>query len=183
MRLLIFALLSEIPYDLMKTGEPVDWYDQNVIWTFLIAFLCIMVYRKARATDKRIIYIPAAIAVFIVGFLAGTIGVTDYGGMGVWMVLIFYFLRERKWWMIILQFLLIAAINILFLGGMGYGITFSFMGKMVEFPQQGFAVFALIPIWLYHGRQGYHSKPFQYFCYAFYPVHMLLLFLIATLIL
>jgi hypothetical protein len=179
LRLLIFALLSEIPYDLMKSGEPVDQYDQNVIWTFLIAFLCIMVYRAARSTRRRLIYIPAAIAVFLAGFLAATIAVTDYGGMGVWMVLIFYFLRERKWWMLILQFVLIAAINIMFLGGMGYGITFSFMGNIVEFPQQGFAVFALIPIWLYRGRQGYHSKPFQYFCYAFYPLHMLVLYLIS----
>ena len=44
-----------------------------------------------------------------------------------------------------------------------------------ELCQQGLALLALIPIWLYRGRQGYHSKPFQYICYAFYPVHMLLL--------
>ena len=40
-----------------------------------------------------------------------------------------------------------------------------------------FALLALVPIWLYRGRQGCHSKPFQYACYAFYPVHMLLLVL------
>ena len=40
------------------------------------------------------------------------------------------------------------------------------------------ALLALLPIWLYRGRQGYHSKPFQYACYAFYPVHMLILVLI-----
>ena len=39
------------------------------------------------------------------------------------------------------------------------------------------ALLALGPIWLYRGRQGCHSKPFQYACYAFYPVHMLLLVL------
>ena len=37
------------------------------------------------------------------------------------------------------------------------------------------ALLALVPIWLYRGRQGHHSKPFQYACYAFYPVHMLVL--------
>ena len=34
---------------------------------------------------------------------------------------------------------------------------------------------ALIPIWLYRGRQGYHSKTLQYFCYVFYPLHLLVL--------
>ena len=47
-----------------------------------------------------------------------------------------------------------------------------------EIWQQGLALLALLPIWLYRGRQGYHSKPFQYACYAFYPVHMLILVLI-----
>ena len=36
-------------------------------------------------------------------------------------------------------------------------------------------MFALVPIWLYNGRKGSRSKAYQYFCYAFYPVHMLIL--------
>ena len=51
-------------------------------------------------------------------------------------------------------------------------------GVEFEFCQQGLALLALIPIWLYRGRPGYHSKLFQYSCYAFYPVHMLVLVLI-----
>ena len=38
-----------------------------------------------------------------------------------------------------------------------------------------------IPIWLYRGEQGYHAKWFRYFCYAFYPVHLLILGLIKIL--
>ena len=45
----------------------------------------------------------------------------------------------------------------------------------------GFALLALIPIWLYRGRQGYHSKALQYTYYAFYPVHLLVLGLIKLL--
>ena len=36
-------------------------------------------------------------------------------------------------------------------------------------------VLALLFIWLYRGRQGPHSKAVQYACYAFYPVHLLIL--------
>ncbi|MBD5541266.1 MAG: conjugal transfer protein TraX, partial [Lachnospiraceae bacterium] len=36
----------------------------------------------------------------------------------------------------------------------------------------------LIPIWLYKGRQGFHNKVFQWACYAFYPVHIMMLILL-----
>lgn len=39
------------------------------------------------------------------------------------------------------------------------------------------ALLALIPIWLYRGRQGCHTREFRWFCYTFYPAHMLLLYL------
>ena len=44
--------------------------------------------------------------------------------------------------------------------------------------EQGLALLALIPIWLYNGRQGAHNKAIQYACYAFYPAHMLILALL-----
>ena len=48
----------------------------------------------------------------------------------------------------------------------------------LELCQQGLALLSLLPIWLYRGRQGCHTKVFQYSCYAFYPVHMLILALV-----
>jgi hypothetical protein len=164
LRLLIFALIAEIPYDLMKSDRLFDTYDQNVIWTFLIAFLCITAYRRIKALGKPALSVAAGIFFILLGFMAGTIFSVDYGGMGVMMVFVFYFLRQRKWWTFLLQFVLLFFINVIFLGGFD--------------PMQAFAMFALIPIWLYRGRQGYHSKPFQFFCYAFYPVHMLILALL-----
>lgn len=66
-------------------------------------------------------------------------------------------------------------INVVLLGGLMYPIRLFSMEFVLC--QQGLALLALVPIWLYRGRQGCHSKPFQYACYAFYPVHMLLLVL------
>ena len=40
------------------------------------------------------------------------------------------------------------------------------------------AVLALLPIWLYNGKKGRGGRGWQYACYLFYPVHMLLLHLI-----
>ena len=59
-----------------------------------------------------------------------------------------------------------------------FDVSCSVIRAEFEVCQQGLALLALIPIWLYRGRQGYHSKPFQYVCYAFYPVHMLVLVLV-----
>ena len=41
---------------------------------------------------------------------------------------------------------------------------------------------SLIPIWLYQGRQGFHNKILQYACYAFYPVHIIILIFFAVLV-
>ena len=77
---------------------------------------------------------------------------------------------------IALQLAALYWVNVELLGGLMYPIQL--FGMDFELCQQGLALLALVPIWLYRGRQGYHSKPFQYACYAFYPVHMLLLVLV-----
>ena len=67
-------------------------------------------------------------------------------------------------------------INVSLIGGQIFPIEL--FGLEFEVCEQGLALLSLVPIWLYRGRQGHHSKVFQYACYAFYPVHMLILGLI-----
>ena len=64
----------------------------------------------------------------------------------------------------------------------GYFFTITLFGHEFEIVQQGLALFALLPIWLYRGRQGCRAKWFQHFGYAFYPLHMLVLYAIYQLI-
>ena len=110
--------------------------------------------------------------------LLGTLCMVDYYGAGVLTVFIFYFFHGhgRKWWCLLGQLAALYWVNVELLGGLMYPIQL--FGMDFELCQQGLALLALVPIWLYRGRQGYHSKPFQYACYAFYPVHMLLLVLV-----
>ena len=176
MRLGLFALLSEIPFDLMYGGTWFYPVHQNVIWTFILGLLGIHIMETVRKKKKTPVFVLTAILVTIAGGLLGTLTMVDYYGIGVLTVFIFYFFRGRKWWCLLGQIVALYWVNVELLGGLMYPVRL--FGMEFELCQQGLALLALVPIWLYRGRQGYHSKPFQYFCYAFYPVHMLILVLI-----
>lgn len=171
-RLLLFALLSEIPFNLMMSGSVIYPFHQNVLWCFLLCIGLMSLNEKAKGTGKWWIRLLTAAGTILLGYLVGMLSMMDYMHYGVFMVLTFYFFRGNRWWHYAGQMLWMIYIN-KEVGGMFY--QWELFGMQFEFPQQCFAVFALIPIWLYDGRQGYHSKWFQYLCYAFYPVHLLIL--------
>lgn len=100
---------------------------------------------------------------------------TDYYGAGVLTVLVFYLFRGDRWWDLLGQFACLYYINVEMMGGLFYPVTL--FGHEFELLRQSLALLALVPIWLYRGRQGCHTGGFRRFCYAFYPAHMLLLYL------
>ena len=179
-RLFLFALISEIPFNLMYSGGPFYPYHQNVIWTLLIGLLLIHLNECAKKKEKLWIRVLVAFVTVTAGFFVGLVSMVDYHGAGIVTILAFYFLRGRKWWCLLGQFAALYYLNIEVLKGLSFEV--SFLGAQFMVVQQGLALFALIPIWLYRGRQGLHSKAFQYFCYTFYPVHMLLLYFGAILL-
>ena len=97
----------------------------------------------------------------------------DFYHAGILTVLVFYFFRQRKWWSYLAQLLFLWYVNMEMLGGFGYEVQL--FGETHFLVRQGFALLALIPIWLYRGKQGYHSKWLQYVYYGFYPLHLLIL--------
>ena len=176
LRLLLFAVLSEIPFDLMYGGTWFYPFHQNVIWTLLIGLSGIHLMEKTRKKQKLTIFLPTAVLVVLVGSALGTVGMADYYGAGVLTLFIFYFFRGRKWWCFSGQLLALYWVNVELLGGLMYPIRL--FGMDFELCQQGLALLSLLPIWLYRGRQGCHTKVLQFSCYAFYPVHMLILALV-----
>ena len=176
LRLLVFALLSEIPFNMVMGS---NWFyplHQNVLWTFLIAIGLIHMNEKAKASGKLWLRVVAGVGSVILGFFLGILTMVDYYHAGIWMVLVFYFFRGRKWWNYVGQFVLLYYINVEELSGFAYEITL--FGETHFLVRQGFALLALIPIWLYRGKEGYKSKTLQYIYYGFYPVHLLVLALI-----
>lgn len=97
----------------------------------------------------------------------------DFYHAGILTVLVFYFFKQKNWLSYAGQLIFLWYINTEMLGGFTY--EFHLGGQTYFFARQGFALLALIPIWLYHGKQGYYSKALQYTYYAFYPFHLLIL--------
>ena len=172
-RLLLFAAISEIPFNLAMASSVIYPFHQNVLWSFLIALGLIHCNEKAKASEKLWIRIAVGIFTILAGYLLGLITMVDYYHAGILMVLTFYFFHHRNWWDYVGQLLCLGYINLELLGGFGYEVVL--FGETVFLTRQGLALLALIPIWLYKGKQGYHSEWWKYFCYAFYPVHLLIL--------
>ena len=171
-RLLLFAILSEIPFNLAMGSSIFYPIHQNVLWSFLIAIG--LIHWNEKVKEKKIWErILVGIATVCIANIVGIITFVDYYNAGILMVLVFYVFRGKKWWYYLGQLLCLWYINIEILGGFSYMVNI--FGQTYFVARQGFALLALIPIWLYKGKQGYHSRALQYSYYAFYPVHLLVL--------
>lgn len=211
LRLGLFALISEIPFDLAIAGTPMELSYQNVYFTLfigilaiwamdwflnhelapavgwlltvtgtlfvggytfmafsgwsepiyigavvaaLLAVLGIFFFNYKRGGLARVYGAGAAMTVLIAAMLAADLLRTDYSGMGVLTIAMMYVFRKGR------------------IKSMLAGCVVLSVMSLSEIP----AFLALIPIALYNGSRGLKMK---YFFYAFYPVHLLLLWLVA----
>ncbi|MDO5563846.1 MAG: TraX family protein [Eubacteriales bacterium] len=150
LRILIFAFISEIPFNLvLSNGIHYSAY-QNILFTFCIGLVCMWIASKMRGD-----FLLRAM-VFILGAILSVIIKADYSYWGIALIFVFYIFRYDKMWMFVFAFI------ICFLS--------SFIGN-----NYGAAVLALIPIALYDGKRG--AKLPKYFFYIFYPLHLFILYL------
>ena len=174
-RLLLVALLAEIPFDLVMGGSMFFPYHQNVLFTLLLGLWACSALDKAKRKGTVGGWLKGgltALASCLVGFVA----LLDYGFMGVAMVILFFLLRDFPMARAA-QLAAMVLLNIVFFEGQSLILPLG--GREIFFPVQGFAVLALIPIWLYNGEKGRGGKAAQYEAYAFYPIHLLAIALYA----
>lgn len=168
-RLLVFGLVSEIPFNLMLTGSPIFPFHQNVMFTLLFGLMAIhQLDLRSQADDRKAAFSRSV--KFALILLLGVITFPDYGGLGVLTMVAFYVVRGSRYEKP-LQLLAMIAINYYGFEGM----TIPVLNGSWELPVQAFAILALIPIWLYNGEKGRGGKALQYASYLFYPLHMLIL--------
>ena len=178
-RLLFFALISEIPFNLVVAGSVFYPLHQNVLWTFLIGIGLMWINEQAK--DKKAwVRFLVGIGTVLMGFIIGLITFVDYHYAGVMTVLAFYFFRGRNWKCFLAQLLCLIYINAEILSG--YEYVFEFFGREWHILRQSFAILAIIPIWLYRGKQGYYNRAVKELYYCFYPAHLIILWLIRQII-
>ena len=97
LRLLLFAVISEIPFNLMYSSSFVYPFHQNVIWTLLIGLWMIHLNEKAKSKSSIIAALVRVGTVFLGGLL-GLVSFADYNTAGVLTILVFYFFRGNRWW-------------------------------------------------------------------------------------
>ena len=149
-RLFLFALISEIPFDLALPGELVNFNYQNVYFTL---FFGVLTLAGIQFAEKKIKWHVVWRVLFGLACVAGGAGAAmllkaDYGAIGVLVIAVLYLLRKKRI--------------------LSMGVSCAMLAQIPAF-------FSLIPTYFYNGKRGCNIK---WLFYLFYPVHILLIYLL-----
>ena len=153
-RMLLFAFISEIPFNLAFTGKIFYRDYQNVMFTLFWGLLAMYVSQIVELkADKWFVKWFLTALIWLAAAGGAEVMLTDYGAKGVGCICVLYLLRYVK--------------GLQLLGG---ALAFTW-----EFPAP--VSFAFIA--LYNGEKG---RSMKHFFYGFYPVHLLVLYLVSVLL-
>lgn len=159
LRLGIFALVSEIPFNLAITGKMLDFGYQNVYFTLLIGLLTMMLVNRVSDLKKPErdgwmwdVAWAGFGTIIKLGLVAAGVWVaeclhTDYGALGILCIMVLFLFRSNT--------------KVQALAGA--------CAFLWEIP----APLAFIPVGWYNGTRGLKLK---YVFYLFYPIHLLVLY-------
>ncbi|MEG1074429.1 MAG: TraX family protein, partial [Ruthenibacterium sp.] len=155
-RLFLFALISEVPFDLALSGKFFYWHYQNVYFTLFLGVLTLAGIRMVEEKKEWHIAWRILCELLCTGLGAGAaiLLCTDYHWFGILSIVALYLLRDKR------------------MLSVGASCAVLCLQTWKDAP-----VFAsLLPIYLYNGKKGSNIK---WLFYLFYPIHILLLYLLA----
>lgn len=160
--LVIFAFISEVPFDLALYGKVWYWDHQNVFFTLAAGFAAIWVAEyfisKSMKDDTNAMLFRVIAVVSVLGFALFTEFInTDYGAVGVATIFVLYAMHNKPVMSALFAWMILGMTNIL---------------EFLSFPFIGAVHF-------YNGERGKQNK---YFFYLFYPAHLLLLAILKMII-
>lgn len=193
LRLALFAIVSQIPFSLFCYGTL--WHQNgNVFFTLLAALVCLWCADTMRRNKvlRWFCLLPAiaVCALYYKGILA-----SDYGAKGVLLILVFYFTdRKGFWWKLLTVLGFFCAIYYAHLLSWAKTAILLLAGVQASFApldnwqiEQAWSALSLPLIFAYNGKKGPapKGKPLAKLCqlgfYLFYPLHMIVLWLLVIL--
>ena len=176
--LLLFALLSELPFDFLFY-DGIDFAHQNVFWTLLIGLLMIWALEAVNQTNiKMILKCAASLPVIAAGIKMSMVLNTDYAWTGVLLILGLYLFRKKKGLQCTIPFVVFFIARVFRNVELGY-YSFGIQVIWNTFQLYWSIVISAFMIWHCNGKR--HVRKGKYFFYAFYPVHIAILYLIRVL--
>lgn len=148
LRILMFAVISEYPFDMAFRGS-IDWYHQNVFWTLFLGLSALILIEKVEKAGWQFGKIAGLIIAAAFAAVA-QLSHTDYKAAGVLLIYVLYVARDSR----MLQCICGA----------------------ICFIWEKTSVFSFVFIYFYNGirKKGIN----KYFFYIFYPAHLLILYAI-----
>jgi len=177
-RLLIFALISEIPYRLCFNNS--NLIGGNVLFELLFGIFALMLYDYLSKDYKLL----GLVSIFSFALLSFGLNL-DWGFWGILIIFAFYF-YEKSNKKVILE---VSLTSICLLMTCFYIITsvksydFASIINSLKTEYATLGIIFSIPIILsYNKKRGFSSKFLQLFFYAYYPLHLIILYLLKTLL-
>ena len=166
-RLLIFTLVAQIPYSLVRTDVSI-MAGLSVIYTLLVSFLMLCVLESKLEKFPKLVIVIVLIALSIFG---------DWAFFAPLMVLFFYYFRDDRKRLLIFYSLASALLVIT-------DVTLLIIQHYYWYQELWqLGMFLFIPLLLlYNGEPGSRHPFHKWFFYVFYPAHLLVLWLIFSLL-
>ncbi len=159
-RLLVFAIISQIPFMLFRTKYINSDFSLNIFFTLLLGLICIWIYNKNK--------IYGIISLFAISAISELIK-CDYGMYGILIIFIFYIFKEKRFLMNI-SFIIVTIIKYLshiIIIPLKMNYIYAYISLCI------FTIISIIFINFYNKKEGPKMK---YLFYIFYPLHLLLLY-------
>ncbi len=174
LRLFLFALISQVPFSLFLSIFTSS-FSLNIFFTLFLGLISIIIYDRLNKIDcrnKAVHYLYKFLGLLCAIFIAfiSEILHCDYGYFGVAIIFVFFLFKRNKLMMNI-AFMLCTIIFYF-----EYLLVPSLYTKYLLII--AFTLAPLLFINLYNNKKGKDTK---YFLYLFYPIHLLIIYLLSFL--
>lgn len=145
--LLIFAIISEIPYDMFQSKVFINNRSQNIMWALALGLLTLIIVDKLKEKiNNKYTWLIISILIVGVNAIIATLLSFDYDYYSIIIIFILYLFYDKRLVGSLISYLVII--------------------------KEVYAILGFAVINFYNGEKGRQNKLFNY---LFYPVHLLIL--------